>query len=56
MFLHDCANAIWSLKELEGPPIFALVTFFRHTISIMLQSMQTSCILSWAIALGLATS
>jgi hypothetical protein len=27
MFLHDCANAIWSLKRLEGLHLFALVTF-----------------------------
>jgi hypothetical protein len=56
VFLHNYANAIWSLKELEGPPIFVLVTFLHHTISIMLQQMQTSCILSWAIGVGLVTS
>jgi hypothetical protein len=27
MFLHNCANAIWSLKGLEGPPLPVLVTF-----------------------------
>jgi hypothetical protein len=30
MFLHDCANAIWSLKGLEGPPFFVLVTFIHQ--------------------------
>jgi hypothetical protein len=29
MFLHDCANAIWSLKEPEGFHISVLVTFFQ---------------------------
>ncbi len=27
VFLHDCANAIWSLKGLEGLHLFILVTF-----------------------------
>jgi len=29
VFLHDCANAIWSLKELEGLHISVLITFFQ---------------------------
>jgi hypothetical protein len=29
MFLHDCANAIWSLKKLEGLCLSTLVTFLR---------------------------
>jgi hypothetical protein len=28
VFLHKCVNIIWSLKGLEGPPLFVLVTFF----------------------------
>jgi hypothetical protein len=28
MFLHDCANAIWSLKGLEGPPFFCFGYFY----------------------------
>jgi hypothetical protein len=33
---------------------FVLVTFFRPKISIILQSMQTSSILSWVIVISLA--
>ncbi len=29
VFLHDSANAIWSLKGLEGLHLFTLVTFLR---------------------------
>jgi hypothetical protein len=29
MFLYDCANAIWSLKELESFHLSTLVTFLR---------------------------
>jgi len=56
VFLHDFANAIWSLKGIEGPHISTLVTFFSSKILITLQRMQVSSILTWAIALGLATS
>ncbi len=56
VFLHECANAIWSLKRPKGPPFFVLVTFLHQRISIMLQRMQTSSILSWAITIGLAIS
>jgi hypothetical protein len=27
VFLHNCANAIWILRGLEGPLIFVLVIF-----------------------------
>jgi hypothetical protein len=47
VFLHNCANAIWSLKGPKGPPLFALIIFFEK-ISITLQRMQTSSILSQA--------
>jgi hypothetical protein len=39
VFLHDCANAIWSLKRSEGLYLFVLVTFFGQKISITLQRM-----------------
>jgi hypothetical protein len=55
MFLHDCANAIWSLKGLEGLHLLTLVTFLCQKVSITLQKMQTSSILSRAIAGSLAT-
>jgi hypothetical protein len=29
VFLHDCVNAIWSLKGLKGLPLYVLVTFFQ---------------------------
>jgi hypothetical protein len=56
MFLHECADVIWSLKKPKGPPLFVLVIFFCQKISIMLQRMQASSIWSQAIARGLATS
>jgi hypothetical protein len=56
MFLHECANVIWSLKGPEGPPLFVLVTIFHEGISITLQRMQTSSILSWAIIISLVIS
>jgi len=56
VFLHDCANAIWSLKGLKGLHLSTLVTFFHQKVSITLQKMQMSSILSQAIAIGLVTS
>jgi hypothetical protein len=55
-FLHHWAIAIWSLKGLENPPLFVLVTFLCQRISIILQRIQTSCILSQVMTLGLITS
>jgi hypothetical protein len=54
VFLHNCANAIWSLKEPKGPPL--LSWFFRQKISFTLQRLQASSILSRVVALGLTTS
>jgi len=54
VFLHNCANAIWSLKEPKGPPL--LSWFFWQKISITLQRLQASSILSRVVALGLTTS
>jgi hypothetical protein len=56
VFLHVCANAIWSLKEIEGPHLSTLVTFLHQKISITFQRMQTFSILNQAITIGLATS
>jgi hypothetical protein len=55
VFLHNCATTIWSFKGLEGPPLYVLVTFLSKKISIMLEKMQTSSILSQAIMIGLTT-
>jgi hypothetical protein len=55
VFLHNYVNVIWSFKGLKGPPLPILVTFLCQKISITLQRMQASSILSWAIAIGLAT-
>jgi hypothetical protein len=30
VFLHDCANVVWSLKGLEGLHLSTLVTFFHQ--------------------------
>jgi hypothetical protein len=56
MFLHDCANIIWSLKMLANLPLFVLIIFFCQKNSIMLQRMQTSSILSQVIVVSLTTS
>ncbi len=56
MFLHDCANAIWSLKGTKGPHLSTLVIFLRQKVSITLQKMQASSILSWVVAINLTTS
>jgi hypothetical protein len=56
VFLHNWANAIWSLKGLERPYLSTLVIFLRQKFSITLQRMQASFILSWAIIIGLTTS
>ncbi len=39
VFLHDCANGIWSLKRLEGPHLSTLITFLHQIVSITLQRM-----------------
>ncbi len=36
VFLHNYANAIWSLKGIEGPHLFTLVTFLCQKVSITL--------------------
>jgi hypothetical protein len=46
VFLHNCANAIWSLKRLKCPPLFVLVTFLWQNFLITLQRLQASSILS----------
>jgi hypothetical protein len=56
VFLHDYTNAIWNLKASKGPLFSILVTFLHKKISITLQRMQISSILSWAVVIGLATS
>jgi hypothetical protein len=56
MFLHDFANAIWSLKELEGLHLSISVTFIHQKVSTTLQRMQVYSILSWVVVVGLATS
>jgi hypothetical protein len=44
VILHNCANAMWNFKGLEGRPFYILVSFFCQNISITLQRMQTSSI------------
>jgi hypothetical protein len=53
VFLHDCANAIWSLKGTKGFHLSTLVTCLRKKISITLQKMQMFSILNQVIAIGL---
>jgi hypothetical protein len=56
VFLHDCANVIWSLKGTKAPHLSILVIFFRQKISITLQKLKTFSILNWAIAISFAIS
>jgi hypothetical protein len=56
VFLHDHANVVWSLKVQEGLPLSILVTYFSQRVSITLQNMQASSILSRMIVIGLAIS
>jgi hypothetical protein len=46
----------WGMKELDNSPISILVTFYCQQVSITLQKMQESSILSWMVAMGLVTS
>jgi hypothetical protein len=55
VFLHDCANAIWSLKGPKGPHLSTFVTSFHQKVSITLQKMQVSSILSRVVVVGLTT-
>jgi hypothetical protein len=56
VFLHDYANAIWSLKGIECFHLSTLVTFLRQKNLITLQKMQVSSILSRVVTIGLITS
>jgi len=56
VFLHDCANAIWSLKGSKGPHLSIFVTFLHQKVLITLQRMQASSILSRAIVVSLTIS
>ncbi len=56
MFLHNCANAICSLKRPKGLPLSILVIFFWQKNSMTLQRLQASSILSQVAVVGLATS
>jgi len=56
VFLHNCANAIWSLKRPKGPHLFVLIIFFHQNFLITLPRMPISSILSWAVAINLAIS
>ncbi len=56
MFLHDCANAISSLKGPKGLHLFVLVIYLHKKNSVLLQKMQPISILSWVVTIGLVTS
>jgi len=56
MFSHDCANAIWNLKGLEGPHISIMVTFIYQKVSITLQRMLAPSVLNRVVVVGLAIS
>ncbi len=56
VFLHNYANAIWSLKRQEGLHLSTLVTFLYQKVSITLQRTQLSSILNRTINVGLIIS
>jgi hypothetical protein len=60
VFIHNCANAIWSLKNKKNPPFFFIfffwLLFFDKKNLITLQKQQVFFILSRTIAISLATS
>jgi len=56
VFLHNYANAIWSLKGPESPHLSTLVIFLRQNGFIPLQRMQTSFILNRTVVISLVTS
>jgi hypothetical protein len=47
---------IWGMKGIDNSPISILVTFYCQQVSITLQKMSEFSILSWMVAMGLATS
>jgi hypothetical protein len=49
VFLHNCADVIWSFKRLEGPSLFVLITFLHKKNSITLQRIQTSSIFNQVV-------
>jgi hypothetical protein len=56
VFLHNCANAIWSLKRPKGLFLSVLIIFLQQKNLITLQRLQASSILSRAIVVSLAIS
>jgi hypothetical protein len=56
VILHNCANAMSNFKGPKGHPLYVLVFFFGQNISITLQRMQASSILSWVVVIGVTTS
>jgi hypothetical protein len=55
IFVHDYGNITWGMKWLEGYPLLFWFFFFGQIISITLQKIQTSSILTQEVAIGLAT-
>jgi hypothetical protein len=56
VFLHDCANVMSNFKGTKSLSPFFFVIFRCKKISITLQRMQASSILSWVVTVGLVTS
>jgi len=55
IFLHNCANAIWSFKRPKGLFLFILVPFLHQFFLITLQRMQATSILNWVVMVNLTT-
>lgn len=56
VFLQVCINNVWQMKSLEHSPLSILTTYFKQKIWIMLQKLQPSTILSWALLMRSTTS
>ncbi len=47
-FLHQCANMTWSAKGFGGP-LSIICSFYRQRVLVVLQRIQATTILRWAI-------
>jgi hypothetical protein len=47
VFLHNCANVIWSLNKLKNSPFSIFVTFFHKKIQLHYKGCKQNSILNW---------
>jgi hypothetical protein len=56
MFFHQCANMMWGVKGIRGPPLLVLCTFYRQKVLVILQCVQVISILRCAVVIGESAS